>query len=348
MKLWVTIEKKLRDFTLHIHLEAGAKQGIVALLGASGAGKSVALKCIAGLMQPDKGKIILGKRVLFNSERKINLPPRQRNVGYLFQSYALFPHLTLLENVCFGMKTKDKARAREWLAKVALQDWAQTYPKELSGGQQQRAALARMLAAEPEAILLDEPFAALDGHLRWQLERTVETCIQNFGGPAVIVTHDIGEAYRLSQNIVIVEKGQAEAQRPTAEFFQHPRTLAAARLTGCQNFSQTKVSGEYLLASDWGISLHIPRLQLQHPEKIAYIGIRATDMQPVKGTNINTFTFPISQKIVDVHTYIFLLQTPKAGATLRWEIAKENFHEDERETSVQLMLPVEKLLLLEQ
>lgn len=345
MKLWIAIEKRLRDFTLHIHLEAGAEQGAVALLGASGAGKSVALKCIAGLMQPDKGKIILGERVLFDSEKKINLPPRLRNVGYLFQSYALFPHLTLLENVCFGMKTKDKARATEWLAKVALQDWAQAYPKELSGGQQQRAALARMLAAEPAAILLDEPFAALDGHLRWQLERTIETCMQNFGGPAVIVTHDIGEAYRLSQNIVVVDKGQAETQRPTEEFFQHPQTLAAARLTGCQNLSRAKIEGEYLHALDWGFSLQIPKHQ--HPEKIAYVGIRATDMQPATGEGINTFTFPISQKIIDVHTYIFLLQTPKAGTTLRWEISKENFHADEGETSVQLTLSAERLLLLE-
>ena len=163
MSLSVDIEKKLGAF--HLRSQFEAPDETMALLGASGCGKSMTLKCIAGIVTPDRGRIVLGGRVLFDSEKKINLPPQQRRVGYLFQQYALFPNMSVEQNILCGIRSGDKAEKRRVLAEkirmFRLEGLEKKHPAQLSGGQQQRVALARILCSEPEAILLDEPFSAI-------------------------------------------------------------------------------------------------------------------------------------------------------------------------------------------
>ena len=173
MSVFVDLEKRLKgDFHLKVAFEA--ENEILALLGASGCGKSMTLRCIAGIVRPDRGRIVLNGRTLFDSERHIDLPPQQRGVGYLFQQYALFPHMTVEKNVCAGTRegtrAERKAAVQRILRTLGLEELAQRLPANLSGGQQQRAALARILVGKPEILLLDEPFSALDEHIKWKIE----------------------------------------------------------------------------------------------------------------------------------------------------------------------------------
>ena len=207
MSLIVDIEKKLGSFTLRSRFETGS--GIMALLGASGCGKSVTLKCIAGIMTPDKGRIILDGETLFDSQKHIDLTPQQRRVGYLFQQYALFPNMTVIQNIQCGIRTGSRSekqrRAAEQLRRFQLEGLEKKYPAQLSGGQQQRVALARILASEPRAILLDEPFSALDSFLKWNLELELSDLLSDFGGPILWVSHDLGECYRNCRTVCVIE-----------------------------------------------------------------------------------------------------------------------------------------------
>lgn len=175
MSLVVDIKKDFGRFRLDVEFEAGSGE-VTGLLGASGCGKSVTLKCVAGIEKPDEGRIVLDGRVLFDSERRIDLTPQRRRVGYLFQNYALFPNMILAQNIAVGVR--DRAKRRETVERLVksfyLEGCEGKYPRQLSGGQQQRAALARILASEPEVLMLDEPFSALDSYLKWQVELEVE------------------------------------------------------------------------------------------------------------------------------------------------------------------------------
>ncbi len=185
----VTIKKKLDRFSLNVSFTA--EHETVALLGASGCGKSMTLKCIAGIETPDEGKIVLNGRVLFDSEKKINLAPQKRRVGYLFQQYALFPRMTAAQNIAAGVRTKDRAKRDAAVAaqikSLRLEGLEDKRPQQLSGGQQQRVALARILANEPELLLLDEPFSALDDYLKWQLELELQDTLLYYAGKTVFV-----------------------------------------------------------------------------------------------------------------------------------------------------------------
>ncbi|MGK7957496.1 MAG: molybdate ABC transporter permease subunit, partial [Crocosphaera sp.] len=200
IELIVDIQKKLPGFTLNVSFSSN--QLPLGLLGGSGAGKSFILRCIAGLETPDNGCIILNGRVLFDSRRGINVPIRDRRVGFLFQNYALFPHLTVAQNIAFGLpKTLSslaiRQRVESQLMAVQLQGLGDRYPQELSGGQQQRVALARALASEPDILLLDEPFSALDTYLRDQLEKLLRLSLIHFPGATLFVSHNLEEAYRI-------------------------------------------------------------------------------------------------------------------------------------------------------
>ena len=194
MSLYVDIEKRLGAFHLRARLEV--QDETTALLGASGCGKSVTLKCIAGIMTPDRGRIVLNDRVLFDSEKKIDLTPQQRRVGYLFQQYALFPNMTVEQNILCGIRagsrSEKRALAAEKLRMFRLEGLEKKHPAQLSGGQQQRVALARILCSEPQAILLDEPFSALDSYLKWNLELELTELLSGFRGPILWVSHDLG------------------------------------------------------------------------------------------------------------------------------------------------------------
>ena len=170
MSLYVDIEKDLGSFCLKAKFEAGDES--IALLGASGCGKSMTLKCIAGIETPDRGRIVVDDVVLFDSEKKINLTPQQRRTGLLFQNYALFPNMTVYKNICAGARRERDSQKRNRMIQSIMENFGLTeladrYPHQLSGGQQQRVALARILVSSPRILLLDEPFSALDSHLRF-------------------------------------------------------------------------------------------------------------------------------------------------------------------------------------
>jgi molybdate transport system permease protein len=212
---------------------------VLGLLGASGAGKSMILRCIAGIETPTKGRIVLNGRVLFDSEKGINIPSRDRHIGFLFQNYALFPHLSVAQNIAFGLPKGTSAltikqQVEAQLAAMQLQGYAERYPRELSGGQQQRVALARALASQPEALLLDEPFSALDTHLRSQLEQQLITSVETYQGVTLFVTHNLEEAYRVCQDLLVMERGKAIAYSSKQNIFERPNTVSVAQLTGLQ------------------------------------------------------------------------------------------------------------------
>ena len=181
----LSFQLPLDSFLLDIHFSSDKKR--IGILGASGSGKSMCLKSIAGIVTPKQGEILLGDSCLFSSSKKINLPPQKRRIGYLFQSYALFPHLTVWENIAIAMQGKESKESRSerifaLLRKMELSGLEKRFPAELSGGQQQRVALARIFANEPKMILLDEPFSALDLYLRDKMQEELMLHLEDFPG----------------------------------------------------------------------------------------------------------------------------------------------------------------------
>lgn len=276
MSLIVDIKKDLGGFKLNVQFEAG--DGVMGILGPSGSGKSMTLKCIAGVEKPDAGHIELNGVTLFDSKRCIDLKPQQRQAGYLFQNYALFPNMTVERNILCGLsrekdKTKRQEICRRYIKMMGIEGLENRYPAQLSGGQQQRAALARILVGSPELIMLDEPFAALDSHLRDRLLMEMKTILRDFGGTAIAVTHDRDEAYDLCATLAVMEDGAILAHKGTKELFANPGSVGAAAITGCKNIASAQKSGEYqLFVPDWGITLTTAK---PVPDSVIAVGIRA-------------------------------------------------------------------------
>ena len=289
------IKKKLKDFALDISFEAG--RGCLGILGPSGCGKSMTLKSIAGILSPDQGRIALryargeaaGGRVLYDSSLKINLKPQLRHVGYVFQNYALFPGMTVEQNIMAGLQGRwgkrfssqeKKRRTSLMVERFRLEGLEKRYPSQLSGGQQQRAALARCLAYEPEALLLDEPFSAMDTYLREGLRLELAAAIREYDGAAVMVTHDRDEAYQLCDRLLLMDQGTVLTSGRTRDIFQDPGTCQAARLMGCKNLSRIERVGERRIrALDWkGLELTTAR---PLDDTITWVGIRAHDLEPL-------------------------------------------------------------------
>lgn len=273
--LKVDLDHQLGPFGLNLAFSSSSPR--LAILGASGAGKSQLLRCLAGLETPKRGRIELNGQVLFDSERQINLPLQRRRIGLVVQHYALFPHLNVAENVGFGLATvppeQRRERVKQQLERVGLDDLAHRYPGELSGGQQQRIALARALAREPALLLLDEPFSAQDTYLRRQLQQQLADLLQDCQVPALLVTHDLEEAYRLSDELLVMDQGRLLAHGPNHQVFDQPRELEVARLSGCKNFSRVRqLSPTRLWAIDWHLEIH--RQQAVDAE-IDHVGVRA-------------------------------------------------------------------------
>ena len=260
MALTVDLEKRLGDFHLQANFQAGDEA--LALLGASGCGKSVTLKCIAGILRPDRGHIELDGKVLFDSRENINLPPQQRGVGYLFQQYALFPHMTVVQNIAAALHRQPRKgraeTARRLLETFHLTGLEQHYPAQLSGGQQQRVALVRILASKPQAILLDEPFSALDSSLKLELELELESMLEGFGGTVLWVSHDRAEVERHCRQVAVIESGNVGRVTTLEELHRNPATVAEARMAGCRNFTACTVSDGVLHAPGWGLTLPCP------------------------------------------------------------------------------------------
>lgn len=315
--LEVSIRKKLKGFELNMELQAG--RGCLGILGPSGCGKSMTLKSIAGIVTPDAGRIAIqyasgeaaGGRVLYDSSLKINERPQNRQVGYLFQSYALFPNMTVEENILTGLKSKRmrkvlstaaaKSRVQEMVERFGLKGLEKRYPAQLSGGQQQRAALARIMAYKPEIILLDEPFSAMDSHLREKLRLELAALLKEYDGISVLVTHDRDEAYQLCDSMILMDQGKALAGGRTKELFLNPRTCMAARLTGCKNISRIRRIGTHRIqALDWGGQV----LSTSEPvgDEITAVGIRAHDFEPLSQTRAEELGDQEGENLIPVGT----------------------------------------------
>lgn len=282
MGLYVDIEKKLKDMTLHVKFDTEKTEGITGILGASGCGKSMTLKSIAGIVTPDRGRIVLNGRVLFDSAKRINLNVQKRRVGYLFQSYALFPGMTVRENIQIAVAGTDAEKRNIgdlYLELLRILELADRYPSRLSGGQQQRVALARILASSPDVLMLDEPFSALDAYLKEQLQIELLDILKDYRGDILMVTHSRDEVYRFCSQIHVLDEGKLVASGETREVFANPQVIAAARLTGCKNIVQIKRISDYQMeVPAW--NLHVT-LENTIPEWTEAIGIRAHYLQPV-------------------------------------------------------------------
>ena len=237
-ELQVDIHKRHADFELSIKFAGSG--GTVGVLGESGSGKSMTLRCIAGLERPDAGRIVVNNRVLFDSRANIFLPAAARRIGIVFQDYALFPHLTVRQNIAFGCRLRT---VEEWAQLTHLEALLDRYPHELSGGQQQRVALARALAMEPDALLLDEPLSALDPFLKIRMRAELKKLQRSLGITFVHVTHSQEEAMALADLIVVMNDGRIEQAAPPRTVFERPATAFVARFMGDHNVISGRVSG---------------------------------------------------------------------------------------------------------
>ena len=276
MSLIVDIHRALGSFTLDVCFEA--ENGVTCLLGASGCGKSFTLKCIAGIEKPDSGHIELDGVVLYDSEKHINLPPQKRQVGYLFQNYALFPNMTVRQNILCGLQREKnrwekERKLKEMLKLMQLEGLEKHRPSQLSGGQQQRVALARILVNEPRMLMLDEPFSALDAHLRDSLKIELRDMLQRFGHEVLMVTHSREEAYNMSRRIAVMDQGRLLTIKDTKDLFADPGSIPAAVLTGCKNIAPARKVGDHEVeVPDWGIRLQTAQAVR---DGLTAIGIRA-------------------------------------------------------------------------
>ena len=350
MSLYVDIRKKLGDFTLETKFEV--QDGVTGILGASGCGKSMTLRCIAGIMKPDEGHIELNGKVLFDSSRKINVRPQGRHVGLLFQNYALFPNMTVQQNLMAGLmaceKNKNTARQkiREILEKFELNGLEGHKPSELSGGQQQRVALARIFLSSPDILMLDEPFSALDGYLRWNLEQELLDVLKDFAGPTLFVSHSRDEVYRICDRVCVMDRGISSPVIPVKQLFEAPESRAAALLSGCKNFARAKVtkaaSAEQpgnVYVPDWGETLSYTGMS---SGEIHYIGVRSHYIHPVTEQEAaahpeNTFPCHMEKVIDDVFSTVLMVRPEHAESSeksrkqhfdkIRVEITKEFWQE---------------------
>ncbi len=297
MGIKAEIVKRYRGFTLEVSFDDQGKR--TGILGASGCGKSLTLRSVAGIETPDEGHIEIDGRVVFDSVSGVNVPPRFRNVGYLFQNYALFPNMTAEENVRIVIRERERkgrgearastdARVASLLERFHLRGLERRRPCQLSGGQQQRVALARIFAMEPQAVLLDEPFSALDSHLRASMEAELLETLSTRDVSVLFVSHDRDEVFRICQRMVVLDGGKIAAEGGVREVFDDPGTVAAARLTGCKNVERAYPSGSTRVrVPGWGLELETARAV---PGDVTHAGIRAHHIRAAgPGTEANLF-----------------------------------------------------------
>jgi molybdate transport system ATP-binding protein len=342
--LSVDIKKNLGDFDLNIKFRAD--QEVLALLGASGCGKSMTLKCIAGIETPDCGVIKLDDHVLFDSERKINLPPQKRKVGYLFQNYALFPNMTVVENIAFvvqGTKQEKRKVVTEKVKMFCLEGLEHLYPLQLSGGQQQRVAFARILASETKLLMLDEPFSALDSYLKWQVEQELTSLLENYNRATLFVSHNRDEVYRICDRIAVMSNGNIDTIRTKHDLFESPETLAGTILTGCKNISTAKKINDHIVfAEEWGLQLQVDR---PVPDNVQYVGFRAHFFSFTKHQK-NAFEAEIVKVVEDTFSFIVMIRPKGLDVTpLRWELEKAQWQSLDK-TKLFLSIPEDKIILM--
>ena len=347
MSLEVEIEKRFAGFTLRAQFTA--RDTATAILGASGCGKSMTLRCIAGIVKPDKGRIVLDGVPLFDSEKKIDLPPQKRGVGLLFQNYALFPNMTVEQNILCGLhaepdRAKRRAACAEMIRALRLEGLEKRLPAALSGGQQQRVALARILAANPKILMLDEPFSALDSYLREQVEGEVGALLAAFQGPALLVTHNRDEAYRLCREMIVMDGGRVLRAGETKAVFADPRSCTAARLTGCKNILPcVKAGPRSVRLAGWEAELH---LAAEVPEAVCAVGIRAHDFAPCAAGAPNALPVRVVSSGENPFDWNLICTAPGGEGRLWWKVSKATLASPKPETPQYLMVRPESVMLL--
>ena len=293
-----------------------------------------------------KGKSRPAEEFFFDSSARINLKPQKRNAGYLFQNYALFPTMTVEKNIAAGLRgnrAETAARVKQMAEKFQLQGLEKRLPSELSGGQQQRVALARIMAYEPDIILLDEPFSALDMYLKDQLQRELSEMLKDYEGTVILVSHNRDEVYRFSEELLVIDQGKIAVSGKTKEIFENPVSREAARLTGCKNFSRARrMDAHTAEALDWGITLHTSG---EIPEDTLWIGYRAHDFVPIwggGGENMLKFDLESSAELPFEQNYYI-----RAEETVCWFVQREKMREiEEKGLPDYLRLEEEKMLFL--
>lgn len=348
MALSVDIQKRLGKIQLQVQFEAGDER--LALLGASGCGKSVTLRCIAGIMTPDEGKIILNGTTLFDSAAKINLPPQRRQVGYLFQQYALFPHMTAAQNIAAAVQNRRKREetVSRLIRQFRLEQVAGQRPGQLSGGQQQRTALARILASEPRALLLDEPFSALDSYLKYQMELELMETLDQFPGTVLWVSHDRGEVFRSCQRVCVIDQGRSQPAQNLSQLFHAPNTEAAARLSGCKNYTDAIPKGGRVFLPEWNLTLDCGR---PVPAGVTRMGVRAHFVHVARPGEKNAFPCAVARMVDDVFTTIVLLRPQGAAPEaplLRMELDKTAWRAQPEKERLTVAIAPKDILLFEE
>ena len=345
MALTARIQKRYGNFLLDVDFSAGSGESL-ALLGASGCGKSVSLRCLAGIDRPDWGHIELDGQVLYDGQRHINLPPQQRRVGYLFQQYALFPHMTVEENIAVCLRqlprSQRRQRAAELISQLRLEGTERLRPHQLSGGQQQRAALARILASDPAAILLDEPLAALDSCLKRQLEEELRDVLDAFGGPVIWVSHDRGEVYRSCRRVCVLDSGKSSQVTGFEELLTAPGTVSAARISGCEVFVP------FLPGPEAG-TISIPSWNLVLPapwrEGASILGVRPECVKP-SADGFPCQIVRITEDISSVRLSLHPLGAARTAPLLQMELSKSEWTTLPNQKTIHVSIPAESLLLL--
>lgn len=349
MAIEVRIHREFDDFKLDVQFQSESRR--IGILGASGCGKSLTLKSIAGIERPETGKIESAGKVFFDSAKKIWMPPQERNVGYLFQNYALFPTMTVEKNIGIalrcGKKEKEK-KVRDMIERFSLQGLEKKLPGQLSGGQQQRTALARIMIYEPDMILLDEPFSALDSYLKEQTQRECLELLQDYPGTVILVSHSRDEIYRFSEEVLVMNGGKAVIKKTVKELFEHPQKVAAAKLTGCKNIEEIVwKDGKHLYVPGWDMVIPAGMGSVGDAQAI---GIRAHEFTTERTESDSELVFPVykpevTEDLFEYHVQFFTSERAKTPVV--WKVSKKLWDVGEKGVPKWLHLKREHILFLE-
>jgi len=356
MSLSLDIKKSFPAFSLEVCLDAGSET--LGFLGSSGCGKSLTMRCIAGLETPDEGRIVVNGKTFFDSVAKVNLTPQERKTAMLFQNFMLFPNMTVAENIAAGLprkmpKPEVKAIVEEQLGLFGLKGFGKRYPIRLSGGQQQRVALARMLVAKPEILMLDEPFSSLDAHLKSALEQDLIDLFEIFEGTILYVSHDIDEAFRFCDRIAVIDHGRLAEVASTEDILSHPTTLATLKVSGVKNISAARYIDDHTVeATAWGLQFKTTQVV---PNDVTYLGFRATYIKKAypeadKAFTENVFEFDVGRVSDSRFERTVILRPSDSSDYIRWNADKLLIPKDElpkRGDRVKVHIPADQIYLVE-
>ena len=349
MAIEVRIHREFDDFKLDVQFQSESRR--IGILGASGCGKSLTLKSIAGIERPETGKIESAGKVFFDTAKKIWMPPQERNVGYLFQNYALFPTMTVEKNIGIALrcgKKEEEKKVRDMIERFSLQGLEKKLPGQLSGGQQQRTALARIMIYEPDMILLDEPFSALDSYLKEQTQRECLELLQDYPGTVILVSHSRDEIYRFSEEVLVMDGGKAVIKKTVKELFEHPQKVAAAKLTGCKNIEEIVwKDGKHLYVPGWDMVIPAGMGNVGDAQAI---GIRAHEFTTERTESDGELVFPVykpevKEDLFEYHVQFFTSERAKTPVV--WKVSKKLWDVGEKGVPKWLHLKREHILFLE-